>query len=87
MKPYKKKPLIIQAIKVSDYGQDGLRRILRRAGARVYEAYEDDSILMLTTLEGQVPINMNEYVIKGIKGEFYTCRADIFEESYETPIS
>ncbi len=37
----------------------------------------------IETLEGVMTASPNDYIIKGIKGEFYPCREDIFNESYE----
>ncbi len=40
--------------------------------------------LMIPTLEGHLYASANDWIIKGIKGEFYPCKPDIFEASYET---
>jgi hypothetical protein len=37
----------------------------------------------IETLEGQMIIGKGDYIIKGIKGEFYPCKPDIFEATYE----
>lgn len=37
----------------------------------------------ITTLEGVMRADENDYIIKGIKGEFYPCKSDIFEQTYE----
>ena len=37
----------------------------------------------IETLEGYMKISKGDYIIKGVKGEFYPCRADIFEMTYE----
>lgn len=42
-----------------------------------------DYDLKIKTLEGVMKVNINDFIIKGLKGEFYPCRADIFEASYE----
>lgn len=39
--------------------------------------------LYIKTLEGEMIAKKNDYIIKGIKGEFYPCKPDIFEASYE----
>lgn len=39
--------------------------------------------LVIETLEGNMEASLNDYIIKGIKGEFYPCKPDIFEASYE----
>ena len=37
----------------------------------------------IQTLEGEMRANIGDYIIKGIKGEFYPCKPDIFKASYE----
>lgn len=39
--------------------------------------------MVIATLEGVMQVKAGDYVIRGVKGEFYPCRADIFEETYE----
>lgn len=39
--------------------------------------------LVIKTLEGEHIANIGDYIIKGIKGEFYPCKPDIFEKTYE----
>lgn len=39
--------------------------------------------VVISTLEGMMKANIGDYVIKGVQGEFYPCRADIFESTYE----
>ena len=37
----------------------------------------------ISTLEGNMEVSENDYIIRGIKGEFYPCKPDIFEATYE----
>ena len=37
----------------------------------------------IDTLEGTMRANLGDYIIKGIQGEFYPCKPDIFKETYE----
>ena len=39
--------------------------------------------LVIKTLEGEHLANIGDYIIKGVKGEFYPCKPDIFEMTYE----
>lgn len=39
--------------------------------------------IVIATLEGPMICSMNDYIIKGIQGEFYPCKPDVFENSYE----
>lgn len=39
--------------------------------------------LVIPTLEGAMAADIGSYIIKGVKGEYYPCRGDIFEDTYE----
>lgn len=41
------------------------------------------SDLRIVTLEGTMNVNKGDYVIKGVAGEFYPCKPDIFEQTYD----
>jgi hypothetical protein len=42
-----------------------------------------DRELHIKTLEGTMIANIGDYIIKGVRGEFYSCKPDIFEATYE----
>lgn len=75
---YRKKPVIIDAIQWNDnfneivYNFVGIKCAQRR-----------DNVLIIETLEGLMKAKIGDYIIKGIKGEFYPCKPDIFEMTYE----
>lgn len=39
--------------------------------------------LVIPTLEGRMKVSVGDWVIRGVKGEFYPCKPDIFEATYE----
>lgn len=45
--------------------------------------YDQGCSIIIKTLEGELKVSDGDYIIKGIKGEFYPCKPDIFEETYE----
>ena len=75
VKKYVKKPIPVEA---QQYMDD---TILEFTGDNAWVDYVDR--LWINTLEGQMRCKKGDYVIKGINGEFYPCKKDIFEESYE----
>lgn len=80
MAKYRKKPIVIEAMQY--LREDNISSIHDFVG--IYLKY--DPIVneySIRTLEGDMLISRNDYVIKGIKGEFYPCKPDIFEASYE----
>lgn len=42
-----------------------------------------NDVLIIPTLEGTMAAEIGSYIIRGIKGEYYPCRGDIFEDTYE----
>ena len=45
--------------------------------------YNGDGTLTITTLEGDHRANEGDYIIRGVKGELYPCKPDIFASTYE----
>lgn len=88
-KKYRKKPVTIEAMEV----QDDLRQhieIQRWAASHTPESAvipvvipPFDTGLIVHTLEGTMYANLGDYIIKGIAGEFYPCKPDIFAATYE----
>jgi hypothetical protein len=85
MKNYRKKPVVIQAIQ-----WDGTEeKAIEIASNEDFEGMLDYkpghfSGFFINTLEGQMEVSPNDYVIKGLKGEFYPCKPEIFELSYDS---
>ena len=44
---------------------------------------EDSDILIISTLEGDMIAKSGDWIIKGVNGEFYSCKPDIFDKTYE----
>ena len=84
MAKYRKKPVVIEAVQYkSDSVQDYPVWIFEACVDGVITTdYETDEVF-INTLEGKMKVNKGDYVIRGVKGELYPCREDIFEETYE----
>lgn len=80
---YRKKPVEIEARQLgSDYDEDCA--IIRWCGGEaVGEDVAADAILRIQTLEGSLLAEPGDWIIKGVKGEFYPCKPDIFAATYE----
>jgi hypothetical protein len=79
---YRKKSVIIEAHLVSVHN---LEVVSRWCGGQVkgMSLPPNERYIGIQTLEGEMRAEIGSYIIKGIKGEFYPCRAGIFEETYE----
>jgi hypothetical protein len=77
MRKYRKKPVVIEALQYKgDFDE-----VLAVCPDAFYHA-EFDS-LTIRTMEGTMKVSDGDFIIKGVKGEFYPCDAEIFELSYE----
>jgi hypothetical protein len=87
IKKFRKKPLVIEAIKyMGDWPQAA--HDLKAWGLTNwhyghYDMYHKKHDLVIHTLEGEMECEIGDYLIKGIAGEFYPCKAEIFEASYD----
>lgn len=78
MARYRKKPVEIEAMRFEN----------ERAGSLIAEWCGGSNELrpdqvQISTLEGVMTANIGDWVIRGVKGEFYPCRDDIFRQTYE----
>lgn len=81
---FRKKPVVIEAIQV-EAGYRNLQDIIAFVGEENLCPIErrPDYILKIKTLEGDMAVSFGDWIIKGVKGEFYPCKPDIFEATYE----
>jgi len=77
MPKYRKKPVVIEARQYWHHG-DQAEAITKWSGGE-----RSEHGLIIPTLEGDHLANDGDWVIQGIKGEFYPCKPDIFKETYE----
>lgn len=81
---YRKKPIEIEAIK---YTQDTFNQVYvwleQECPNFVCDNRNDPVYFIIPTLEGDMKLMPGDYLIRGVKGEFYPCKADIFELSYD----
>jgi len=90
IKKYRRKPVILEAIQwtgdntdeVLDFGQGKIKckqyKYCPNGKDIIY-----DKELYIETLEGKLRASKGDYIIKGVKGEFYPCKPDVFEKIYE----
>ena len=90
MKKYRKIPVEIEALQWTGLNPSEMEAFVGESAKIEYStaAYEAGAgpmvaTLVIHTLEGDMKANNGDYIIKGVKGEFYPCRQDIFEQTYE----
>lgn len=94
MAKYRKKPVVIEAV-LFDGSHKSVKECLDLMGQAVLsdtptQRYFDDYVnlvndkgMSINTLEGVMTASVGDYIIKGVNGEFYPCKPDIFEKTYE----
>lgn len=81
VKRYRKKPVVIEAVK---WTGDNIDEVRKFCPVVVYGAIRAGRFdLTIPTLEGKHNALVGDYIIRGVKGEFYPCKPDIFEQTYE----
>lgn len=82
MKRYRKKPIVIEAVQFT--GRN-CRECLRFIGSDGWDNLElhDTDHPTIYTLEGVMTASPGDWIIKGVKGEFYPCKPDVFAATYE----
>ncbi|QSE47563.1 hypothetical protein JW980_06510 [Acinetobacter johnsonii] len=87
MSKYRKKPVIIDAIQLtSESLMDCISFIYPDISVIDHPTLitiRKNKFLYIETLEGDMKAQFGDYIIKGVQGEFYPCKPDIFEATYE----
>ena len=78
---YRAKPVIIEAVQWTGENTQKVIEFTRYLSANYKE--NDINVLGILTLEGAMIAHVGDYIVKGLKGEYYPCKPDIFEEKYE----
>ena len=91
MPKYRKKPVVVEAVRWTESNLEEIRNFV--GSDLIEECVEFFDIkrtlnkmlvgIAIDTLEGTMRVDYGDYIIKGIKGEFYPCKHDIFEQTYE----
>lgn len=91
MAKFRKKPVEIEAIQYNNLNKEEIENFVGYELRSVIDSQHYDQglpisptrFLYINTLEGEMQVNPGDYVIRGIKGEFYPCKPDIFEATYD----
>jgi hypothetical protein len=82
-KKYQKKPIVVEAIQYDGKNSADIFEFCGRPYDRYVREPVGKNYLEIITLEGVMKAQPGDYIIKGINGEFYPCKPDIFEKTYD----
>ena len=80
VKKYKKKPVVIEAVQ---YFKTKIGAVLDFVPENLIYCNPTENEYYIRTLEGDFLCTEGDYIIKGVKGEFYPCKEDIFNMTYD----
>ncbi len=80
MKQYRKKPVVIQAVQLN-IGEKSMAEVQAFTNGNAQPFI--NGCMRIDTMEGRMTAQVGDFIIKGVKGEFYPCKPDIFEATYE----
>ena len=83
MAKYRKKPVVIDAIQVGDANVKEVEAFLGNVDHSFGWHVVPYPHWAISTLEGTMEGRVTDWIIKGVAGEFYPCKPDIFEATYE----
>jgi hypothetical protein len=86
---YRKKPIVVEAQQYHKSAIHLLMTWVESFGVHIQDVLRHDAKsneYMVKTLEGELLISSGDYLIRGIKGEFYPCKPDIFEQTYQLEV-
>ena len=82
---FKKRPVVIEAIQYRKNRIDCIEFTGKKAYAKStkVDGRVEEWVIVIPTLEGDMTASEGDWIIKGVEGEFYPCKPDIFEKTYE----
>lgn len=80
---FRKKPMVIEAYIWTPESEETVTQWLTRCGCLFRQ---EGVYIFIETLEGAMRADSGDYIIRGVKGEFYPCKPDIFEATYDLEV-
>lgn len=80
---YRKRPVEVEAIQFDGWNWREVYQFMSNEPLMFTQDFRKEEYLLIDTLEGVMKARVGDYIIKGVHGEFYPCKPDIFHETYE----
>lgn len=84
---YRKKPIVVDAMQVNDYNDamQAQRWMSDHGEVAKVNKLKSGFSMFIPTLEGKMRASAGDWIIQGVNGEFYPCKPDVFDATYEVP--
>ena len=80
---YRKRPVEVEAIQFDGWNWREVYQFMSDEPLMFIQDFRKGEYILVDTLEGVMKARVYDYIIKGVHGEFYPCKPDIFHETYE----
>lgn len=80
---YRKRPVEVEAIQFDGWNWREVYQFMSDEPLMFIQDFRKREYILIDTLEGFMKARIDDYIIKGVHGEFYPCKPDIFHETYE----
>ena len=81
---YRKKPLVVEALQWTGFNLNEVMGFCPVIQVEIELLVDRFPELFIRTLEGEMHVSLNDFIIKGVRGEFYACKPDVFWETYDS---
>ena len=82
MAKYRKKPVIIEAVCLLPEFKEMIKEHIGKT-IPIRIGFDKKMFLLIPTLEGEMKASEGDYIIRGVSGELYPCKPEIFHATYE----
>ena len=83
MPEFRKKPVVIEAFQIPQRDEEPSEKMIEWLHKMDQEWEGDSEGIVIHTLEGDMHGQPGDWIIKGVHGEYYPCKPDIFDKTYE----
>ena len=83
MSRYRKRPVEVEAVRWDGHNQGEIAAMFADDLKAIQQLGRSGEHLLIRTLEGTMQANRGDWIIKGVAGEAYPCKDDIFQKTYE----
>lgn len=83
IKRYIKRPTVISAVKWTGHNVNEIAEFIKGKSLTLYKNNSGITRLFIETPEGGIYVEVGDYIIQGVHGVYYSCKPNIFTETYE----
>lgn len=80
---FRKRPLVIEAFQLPQLDENPTPELVEFLNKMKQEWLMDDGTVAIDTLEGTMVASPGDWIIKGVTGEYYPCKPEVFRKTYE----